>query len=104
MKRTSYWIVSNASFKIRNLKVCNLAEFCRNANVTANVTAMLMQARKKKETFISIDGWKIEWSYSSPLLEVMAVVAPNKEIVVKKDVKRMNKYGKISFANRQCLN
>jgi hypothetical protein len=104
-KKISFWTVSNKKYGINNLKVCNLAEFCRTTGLLiGEVRAEIQKNRRANHESCEIDGWIVSWSYVNRVQEIMAafnipIYSPIQ--VLKRPVK---KHGLSSrFEGRLCI-
>jgi hypothetical protein len=68
--RVSIWIISNKTFNITNLKVCNLAEFGRQVSIK-NIHSVILMTRLKSKEVALVDGWEIRWSYENPFAQLL---------------------------------
>lgn len=107
-RRASYWIVDNESFGIRNLKVCNLAEFLRKINEFSNVRGLIQVARKNGNSSIQISsGWVIAWSFNDPFQEIFKIKQippPLPSLVKPNKIRKYQHWTETRFKGRVCIN
>lgn len=75
--RVSYWTANCAKYGVKNLRICNLKQFCLAVDLDyQSLGARITKARKTSLCQATLDGWVINWHYVDELrstLEAMGV-------------------------------
>lgn len=107
MKRIMYWTIKSTKHNIE-MKVCNLAQFTRVANlIYSEVYAKISKSRKENGVSVEIGDWMIGWEYSDPIQALFNY----KNIQVKafttrkphSPMKKREKTWTDKFINRRCI-